>query len=138
MKQIVKTTGIIMQQLRMLTGWNFIGGVKGKVCTLSASLINKEGKKVNITLEIERNDVLIKATTWNDTFDQEVVDRVTGRLDFPIEVELEEGKSFTISHHEPLGVLEHSVRGVVIDCIVPMANAVAEAVAAPEDLDLPE
>ena len=32
MKQIIKTAGVIMDQLSALTGWKFIGAMKGDTC----------------------------------------------------------------------------------------------------------
>ena len=132
MKQIIKTAGPIMEQLRILTGWKFAGGMKGDICTLAANLVNKEGVKIQVTLVIDGKDVEIRITALDGNVTPEDVATITGRLDFPVEIEMAEGKSFSLIHHEPLGVMEFNVRGVVTECIVPMADVVAEAVSAPE------
>ena len=129
MKQIIKTAGVIMDQLSALTGWKFIGAMKGDTCTLVANLVSKEEKKVEIALEICQKDVLIRATAWDDNFDQEKVDQVMEKLDVPVEFEINQGESLILTHHEPLGVLEHSVKGVTRQCIVPMVDAVGEIIA---------
>ena len=98
-----------MEQLRILTGWKFVGGAKGDVILMAANLVNKDGVKIQVALTIENKDVEIKITALNGTVSTE-------------------GASFSLVSHEPLGVLEFNVRGVVTDCIVPMADVVAEAV----------
>lgn len=60
MKQIVKTIGTIMDQLRMLTGWKFIGAMKGDTCTLVANLVSEQEKKVEVSMEIDQVDVWIR------------------------------------------------------------------------------
>lgn len=117
-----------MEDLRVFTGWNFAGGMKGDTCILHAPLVNEEGKKVEVTLEMYRGDVQIKITGWSDSFQKETVDRVMEKLEISIEKELTEA-SVTLIHHEPLGVLEHSVKGVLKECIMPMVDAVAEMIA---------
>lgn len=129
MKQIVKTVGTIMDQLRMLTGWKFIGAMKGDTCTLVANLVSEQEKKVEVSMEIDQVDVWIRVTTREDHFDQEKVDQVMEKLDFPVELEIKQGESLMLSHHEPFGVLEHSVKGVTRQCIVPMVDAVGEIIA---------
>ena len=128
MKQIIKTAGAIMEQLRILTGWKFVGGAKGDVILMAANLVNKDGVKIQVALTIENKDVEIKITALNGTVSTEDVERIATRLDFPVKIEIREGASFSLVSHEPLGVLEFNVRGVVTDCIVPMADVVAEAV----------
>ncbi len=129
MKQIVKTVGTIMDQLRMLTGWKFIGAMKGDTCTLVANLVSEQEKKVEVSMEIDQVDVWIRVTTREDHFDQEKVDQVMEKLDVPVELEIKQGESLMLSHHEPFGVLEHSVKGVTRQCIVPMVDAVGEIIA---------
>ena len=51
------------------------------------------------------------------------------KLDFPVELEINQGEFLILSHHEPFGVLEHSVKGVTRQCIVPMVDAVGEIIA---------
>lgn len=121
-----------MEEMRLLTGWNFAGAMKGDTCIIAAFLTNEQGKKVEVAMEIKRADVLIRVTALDDSFDKEFVDRVTKRLDILVEVEIKEGESLTVTHHEPLGVLEHSVKGVVKQCIVPMVDVVGEVVAGNE------
>ena len=128
MKEIVKTAGAIMEQLRRYTGWRFEGGVKGDLCAVAVVLANDEWKRVDVLLLFQDNDVLIKTTAWGESFDPERMEQIQEKLDFPIEKE-QKGKAFAISHHEPLGVLEHSVKGVLQECIIPMVNAVAETIA---------
>ncbi len=128
MKQIIKTVGQIMEDLRVFTNWNFAGGMKGDTCIINAPLVNEQGKKVDVTLEFYKTDVLIKVTAWNDCFDREKVEQAVGRLEISVETELNEA-SFILSHHEPLGVLEHSVKGVLKQCIIPMVDVAAELVA---------
>ena len=128
MKQIIKTAGTIMEHLRIITGWNFAGGMKGNTCILAANLVNQEGIKIQVSLEINNKDVEIKITALDGHVTPDDLGRIAGRLDFPIEMQFQEGGSFALIHHEPLGVLEFNVRGVVIDCIVPMADVVGEAV----------
>lgn len=128
MKQIIKTAGTIMEQLRILTGWKFAGGMKGNIVTLAANLVNKTGVKIQVTLTIDNKDVEIKITALNGTVSADEVGRIATRLDFPVELEVREGASFSLIRHEPLGVLEFNVKGVVTECIVPMADVVAEAV----------
>ena len=67
----------------------------------------------------------IKVVGLDERFDEESVEMVYGKLDFPVEVEIGKGKSFQVSYHEPLGVLEHSVKGVMNERIVPMVNLIA-------------
>ncbi len=117
-----------MEDLRVFTGWNFAGGMKGDTCILNAPLVNEQGKKVEVTLQFYKADVLIKTVAWNDSFDKEKVEQIVGRLEFTVETELNEA-SVALSHHEPLGVLEHSVKGVLKECIIPMVDAVAEIIA---------
>ncbi len=128
MKQIIKTAGAIMEQLRMLTGWKFAGGVKGDICTLAANLVNPEGIKIQVFLEIDNKDVEIKVTALDGNVTPADLGRIMGRLDFPVKTQFQEGASFSLIHHEPLGVLEFNVRGVLTDCIIPMADVVGEAV----------
>lgn len=129
LKPIVKTVGTIMDQLTMLTGWKFIGAMKGDTCTLVANLVSEQEKKVEVAMEIDQVDVWIRVTTREDHFDQEKVDQVMEKLDVPVELEIKQGESLTLSHHEPFGVLEHSVKGVTRQCIVPMVDAVGEIIA---------
>lgn len=129
LKPIVKTVGTIMDQLTTVTGWKFIGAMKGDTCTLVANLVSEQEKKVEVAIEIDQPDVLIQVTGWDDNFDQEIVDRVMERLDIPVELEINQGESLILSHHEPFGVLEHSVKGVTRQCIVPMVDAVGEILA---------
>ena len=114
--------------MEQLTGWKFVGGAKGDVILMAANLVNKDGVKIQVALTIENKDVEIKITALNGTVSTEDVERIATRLDFPVKIEIHEGASFSLVSHEPLGVLEFNVRGVVTDCIVPMADVVAEAV----------
>lgn len=58
MKQITKTAGKIMEQIRLMTGWNFVGAMKGDVCILKAGLINPDNIRVDVILEFNEGDVL--------------------------------------------------------------------------------
>ncbi|MEY8389905.1 hypothetical protein D3Z36_09510 [Lachnospiraceae bacterium] len=126
MKEIIRISGKIMKDLRTLTGWNFIGGVKGNICLLNAKLVSEEGVKTDVSLRFQGADVLIMTTVWGDSFEKEAVDGAVQKLDFPVETEIKED-SLIISHHEPLGVLEHSIKGVLKQCIIPMVIAAAQA-----------
>ncbi len=125
MKQIVKTADKIMKEAKAYTGWNFVGAVKGNACTIRADLANDADKKVKVIMEIIANDVHIKVVGMDERFDEQSVEMVYGKLDFPVEVEIGKGKSFQVSYHEPLGVLEHSVKGVMAERVVPMVNLIA-------------
>lgn len=125
MKQIVKTSEKIMLEAKAYTGWNFVGAVKGSGSVLRADLINDAGKKMKVIMEIQGNDVLIQVVGLDDSFDAKAVEMVHEKLKFPVEVKLKEGLSLTIGYHEPLGVLEHSVKGVFKECVVPMVNLIA-------------
>lgn len=125
MRQIVKTADKIMNEAKAYTGWNFVGAVKGNACTIRADLANEADKKIKVIMEIIANDVHIKVVGLDERFDEESVELVYGKLDFPVEVEIGKGKSFQVSYHEPLGVLEHSVKGVMNERIVPMVNLIA-------------
>lgn len=125
MKQIVKTSEKIMLEAKAYTGWNFVGAVKGNTSTIRADLANDAGKKIKVIMEITGSDVLLQVIGMDDNFDAEAVTKVHETLEFPVEAELKEGQSLTISCHEPLGVLEHSVKGVFKECIIPMVNLVA-------------
>ena len=127
MKEIIKTSGKIMKDLRALTGWNFLGGVKGNICLLNAKLVSEEGVKVDVSLRFQGTDVLIMTTAWGEHFEKEAVDQAVEKLNVPVETEIKED-SVIISHHEPLGVLEHSLRGVLSQCMVPMVTSAAQAV----------
>ena len=128
MKQITKTAGKIMEQIILMTGWNFVGAMKGDVCILKAGLINPDNIRVDVILEFNEGDVLLKTTAWKENFEQELVEQVIRKLKFPVTVEILEGSTMTLSHHEPLGVLEHSLKGVIKDCIIPMVDAQAEII----------
>lgn len=125
MRQIVKTADKIMNEAKAYTGWNFVGAVKGNACTIRADLANEADKKIKVIMEIIANDVHVKVVGLDEKFDEESVEQVYGKLDFPVEVEIGKGKSFQVSYHEPLGVLEHSVKGVMDERIVPMVNLIA-------------
>lgn len=125
MKQIVKTAEKIMNEAKEYTGWNFVGAVKGNACTIRADLANEEDKKIKVIMEIIANDVQIKVMGLDERFNEDSVEMVYGKLDFPVEAEIGKGKSFAISYHEPLGVLEHSVKGVMKERVVPMVNLMA-------------
>lgn len=128
MEEIVKTATAIMEQLRMYSGWKFEGGAKGDVCAVAVVLANDKWQRVDVLLLFQKNDVSIKTTAWSEKFDPQRIQQIEEKLDFPIEKE-QKDKTFTIIHHEPLGVLEHSVKGVLTECILPMVNAVAETIA---------
>ncbi len=129
MRQIVRTAEKIMKEAKELTGWNFIGGVKGNNCTIRADLLNEADKQVKVIMEVKAKDVLIKVMGIDERFDEKVLERVQGKLPFSVEAELKEGEFFAISCHEPLGVLEHSMKGVVKECIAPMVNVMGEMLA---------
>lgn len=124
MKQIVKTAEKIMNEAKEYTGWNFVGAVKGNACTIRADLTNDAGKKMKVVMEMIASDVCIKVMGL-DNFDEDSLEFLHKKLDFPVEAELKKGHSLAISYHEPLGVLEHSVKGVMKERIVPMVNLIA-------------
>ena len=95
-----------MEQIKLMTGWNFVGAMKGDVCILKAGLINPDNIRVDVTLEFNEGDVLLKTTAWKENFEQELVEQVIRKLKFPVTVEILEGSTMTLSHHEPLGVLD--------------------------------
>ena len=129
MKQIIKTAEKIMNEAKELTGWNFIGGVKGNNCTIRADLLNEADKQIKVIMEIKANDVLIKVMGVDESFDRKALETVQGKLQFPVEAHLVEGESFALMYHEPLGVLEHSVKGVMKEVITPMVNVIGEMLA---------
>lgn len=124
MKQIVQTAEKIMKEAKAYTGWNFLGSVKGNTCTIRADLVNEAGRKMSVTMDIAAGDVLIKVKGFRD-FGKKDVEAIYGKLNFPVDAELKEGTSLAISYHEPLGVVEHSLKGVMSQCIVPMTNLIA-------------
>lgn len=124
MKQIVETAEKIMKEAKAYTGWNFLGSVKGNTCNIRADLVNEAGRKMCVTMDIAASDVLIKVTGFHD-FQQKDLETVYGKLNFSVEAELKEGTYLAISYHEPLGVVEHSLKGVMKECIVPMVNLIA-------------
>lgn len=125
MKQIVRTSEKIMLEAKAYTGWNFVGAVKGNASTMRADLTTETGKKIKVIMEISGSDVLIQVMGLDESFDAKAVEEVREKLKFPVEAELKEGQALTISYHEPLGVLEHSVKGVFKECIIPMVELVA-------------
>lgn len=127
-KPIVKTAGKIMEEVRALTGWNFAGAMKGDTCRLAAALVNESGKKLEVAMEITGGDVLLSVTTAEPSLDQAAVDRIKEKIVFPVDAELKEGV-LVVSCQELLGVLEHSVKGVMKERVIPMVDAVAEAIA---------
>lgn len=125
MKQIVKTSEKIMLEAKAYTGWNFVGAVKGSASTIRADLTNEAGKKIKVIMEITGSDVLIQVIGMDGSFDVKDVERVYEKLQFQVKAELKDGQFLIISYHEPLGVLEHSVKGVFKECIIPMVELVA-------------
>lgn len=125
MKQIVKTAEKIMLEAKAYTGWNFLGAVKGDTCIMRADLVDEAGKNIKVIMEAKDEDVLIQVVGLDDSFDKEAVELVHEKLEFPVETEIKEGESLTLSYHEPLGVLEHSVKGVFKTCIGPMVDLVS-------------
>ena len=125
MKQKVKTSEKIMLEAKAYTGWNFVGAVKGSASTMRADLTNEAGKKIKVIMEIAGSDVLIQVIGMDDSFDAGAVESVHEKLKFPVEAELKDGQFLIISYHEPLGVLEHSVKGVFKECIIPMVELMA-------------
>lgn len=125
MKQMIKTVGQIMEDLRVYTDWGFVGGVKGDTIMLKSILVNDIGKKIDLTLEIVEGDVLIKVTAWRDGLKREDVDQELEALEIPVEAEIQDS-TLILCHHEPFGVLEHSVKGVLKQCIMPMVNVAAK------------
>ena len=101
MKQIVKTAEKIMKEAKELTGWNFVGGVKGNNCTIRADLLNEADKQIKVIMEIKANDVLIKVMGVDESFDRKALEMV----------------------------LEHSVKGVMKEVITPMVNVIGEMLA---------
>ncbi|MEY8516922.1 hypothetical protein AALC25_08335 [Lachnospiraceae bacterium 29-84] len=130
MKQIFKTVGKIMEEIRALTGWTYVGAMKGNICYTNITLTNNEGKDLQILMEINGKDVQIKITALDGTVAKEDVEHTVEKLDFPVEIEYQEGTSFSLIHHEPLGVLEYNVKGVLRECIIPMADAASQAMSA--------
>lgn len=125
MKQIVKISEKIMMEAKAYTGWNFVGAVKGSASMMRADLTNDAGKQIKVVMEIHGNDVLIQVVGMDGSFDEKAVEMVHEKLKFPVETKLKEGTSLTIGYHEPLGVLEHSVKGVFKECVIPMVELVA-------------
>lgn len=125
MKQIVKTAEKIMNEIKEYTGWNLVGAVKGNGCMIRADL----GKQMKVFLEIKDADVLIQVIGLGGKFDDKSIELVQEKLEFEVETLIEEDDSLTLSYHEPLGVLEHSVKGVLKECIIPMADLMKEMTA---------
>ena len=128
MKQIVKIAEKIMKELKACTGWDLVGGVKGNNCSIRADVTNESGKKIRVLLDIVATDVHIQAVGLEGDFDEKSAELAHERLEFPVETQLEKGDIFTISYHEPLGVLEHSVKGVLNECIMPMVRLLDEMI----------
>lgn len=120
MKQIVKTAEKIMKETKEYTGWDLVGAVKGNSCSIRADL----GKQMKVFLAIKDADVLIQVIGLGGKFDDKSIEMVREKLEFSVETLIEDDDSLTLSYHEPLGVLEHSVKGVLKECIMPMVELV--------------
>lgn len=126
MKGIIRTAEKIMLEAKAYTGWNFLGAVKGNIFMMRANLINNAGKNIKVIIQVQENDALIQVVGLDESFDKEAVEQIHEKLEFPVEVEIKEGKALIVSYHEPLGVLEHSVKGVFKACIGPMMDLVSQ------------
>ncbi len=124
MKQIVKTAEKIMNETREYTGWDLVGAVKGNSCIIRADL----GKQMKVFMEIKGADALIQVIGLGGKFDDKSIETVREKLEFSVETLIEDDDSLTLSCHEPLGVLEHSVKGVLKECIMPMVDLVKEMI----------